>query len=382
MNGVPANGTLIGASAGGEFGGDVFIVAGGAPLYVSNWSAIGGPQPVVGIDEWDIANITNPAAHLNAVPANGTFISSTATGMVYEIAGGAPLYVSNWSAVDGSHPTVGIDQWDLDNIANPAAHLNAVPADGTLVGASAGGEFGGDVFVIAGGAPLYVSNWSTIGGPQPVVGIDEWDVANVTNPAAHLNAVPANGTFINTSTGHVYRIAGGAPFAVSSWSVFGGEQPYVTVDEWDINNITSAAAHLSATPANGTVVEGLPSHSYWSFSGGFRSSAGANPGATTVDDVGLAGFPEVPAAAPASSGSKGSTSAPAGSAAGVTCIVPDLRHLTLPKAHRRLARAHCSLGKVSRPAHRGQHSALHVIGQSAKRGTRHQVGYRVNVKLG
>ena len=319
LNAVPANGTLIGASAGGPFGGDVFVIAGGAPLYVSNWAAIGGPQPVVGIDEWDVENITNPAAHLNAVPANGTLISSTATGMVYEIAGGAPLYVSNFAAIGGARAVVGVDQWDLDNITNPMAHLNAVPANGTLIGASAGGPFGGDVFVIAGGAPLYVSNWAAIGGPQPVVGIDEWDVENITNPAAHLNAVPANGTFINTSTGHVYRIAGGAPFAVSSWSVFGGEQPYVTVDEWVIDNASNAAAHLNQMPTDGTVVEGLPSGTYWSFSGGYRRPSGADPAAVGVDDGGLGAFPQPPPPGGGSSGgaqSGGNESAAGGTSNG------------------------------------------------------------------
>ena len=376
MNAVPSDGTLIGASAGGPFGGGVFIIAGGAPLYVSNWPAIGGPQSVVGVDEWDIQNITNPAAHMNAVPANGTLINSTATGMVYEIAGGAPLYVSNWAAIGGARSAVGIDQWDLDNISNPLAHLNPVPANGTLLGSSSGG-----VFVVAGGAPLYVSNWAAIGGPQPVVSIDQWDIANSTNPAAHLNPVPANGTFINTSTGNVYRIAGGAPFAVSSWSVFGGEQPYVTVDEWDIDNITNPAAHLDATPISGTIVEGLPSDSYWSFSGGYRSSMGANPAAVGVDDVGLASFPLQPSSAGGTGGTAatgaggGGESKPSGAS---LCEVPSVKGLTLSKATKALARAQCQLGKVHGPR-RGAPS--HVIRQSAKPGSTHPAGYAVTLTL-
>jgi surface antigen len=281
LRGYPADGTLLDSSGGG-----VFVAAGGAPLYLSNWNAIGGPKPGVAVDQWDIDNVANPAAHLNAVPANGTLIASTATGMVYEIAGGAPLYVSNWAAIGGARPAVSVDQWDLDNITNPAAHLNPVPANGTILGASGGG-----VFIVAGGAPLYLSNWAAIGGPQPYVPIDQWDIDNLSNPAAHLNPVPSDGTFINTSTGHVYRIAGGAPFAVSSWSVFGGMQPYATVDEWDIENTTNPAAHLNSTPANGTIVEGLPSQTYWSFTAGLRTEVLPVQGVTTVDDVGLSAFP-------------------------------------------------------------------------------------------
>src|SRR5665213_58315 len=283
LNTMPADGTLVASGATGM----VYEIAGGAPLYVSNWAAIGGARSVTEIDQWDLDNITNEAAHMNAVPANGTLISSGATGMVYEMAGGAPLYVSNWAAIGGARSVVGVDQWDLDNIGNPAAHMNAVPSDGTLLGASGGG-----VFVVAGGAPMYLSSWNAIGGPQPSVPIDEWDIANIGNPAAHLNPVPTNGTFINTSTGHVYRIAGGAPFAVSSWSVFGGQQPDVTVDEWDIDNITNPAAHLNVTPANGTLVEGLPSDTYGSVGAGLRTQVSSAPGATTVDDFGLSAFPK------------------------------------------------------------------------------------------
>ena len=284
----PADGTFLNSSTGA-----VYRVAGGAPLFVSNWNAVGGPQPYVTIDQWDIENISNPAAHLRPYPADGTFLNSS-TGAVYRVAGGAPLFVSSWNAVGGPQPYVTVDQWDLENISNPAAHLRSYPTDGTFLNSSTGA-----VYRVAGGAPLFLSNWNAVGGPQPYVTVDQWDIENISNPAAHLNPVPSDGTFLNTSTGHVYRIAGGAPFAVSRWNVFGGEQPYTTVDEWDLEHITNPAAHLNETPADGTIVEGVPSDTYWSFSGGLRTEVSRTPGATTVDDVGLSAFPEpIPLAAP------------------------------------------------------------------------------------
>lgn len=60
-------------------------------------------------------------------PSNGTLISDSSNGMVYEIAGGASLYISNRANVGGQQPTVNIDHWDLANLTNPAAHLNPVP---------------------------------------------------------------------------------------------------------------------------------------------------------------------------------------------------------------------------------------------------------------
>lgn len=51
------------------------------------------------------------------------------------------------------------------------------------------------------------------------------------------------------------------------------------------------------------------------------------------------------------------------------CIVPSLKGDTLSAARRALAKAHCRLGKVSRPAHH-PHSAWLVIRQSPPRGTK------------
>jgi len=277
----PRNGTVLDSSSVG-----VFVVAGGAPLYVSNWAAIGGPKAGIGTDQASIENAGGgvPWNHLRRYPANGTLLGAS-NGGVFVVAGGAPLYVSNWAAIGGAQPTVAMDSWDIENISNPWAHLRPYPENGTLLAASGGG-----VFEIAGGAPMFVSSWSAIGGERPYVRVDEWDIENISNPWAHLRPYPEDGTFVNTSTGHVYRVAGGAPFAVSSWSVFGGEQPFVTIDEWDLEHIGTPAAHLNVSPVNGTRVEGIPSNTFWVFSGGVRRHSTSSEAATVVDDFGVAAF--------------------------------------------------------------------------------------------
>lgn len=279
----PADGTVLDSSSG-----RVFIAAGGAALYLSNWGAIGGPKPGVGIDQAAIDNAGSPSPwnHLRPYPADGTILDSSGGG-VFIVAGGAPLYLSNWNAIGGPRPGVGIDQWDIDQAGrDPNAHLRQYPSDGTLIGTSGDGR----VYEIVGGAPLYVSNWNAIGGARPATGVDEWDVNNTSNPAAHLRQYPSDGTFINTSTGRVYRIAGGAPIYVGNWNVFGGVQPYVNVDQWDVDNTADPHAHLRAAPLDGTLVKGLPSNQYWGFGAGLRSPAGAGPQAVAVDDAGLAAF--------------------------------------------------------------------------------------------
>jgi hypothetical protein len=280
LNPVPTDGTFINTT-----GGQVYRIAGGAPLFVSSWSVFGGTQPSTTVDQWDVDNVGNPASHLNAVPTDGTFINTTG-GQVYRIAGGAPLFVSSWSVFGGTQPSTTVDQWDVDNVGNPASHLNAVPTDGTFINTT-----GGQVYRIAGGAPLFVSSWSVFGGTQPSTTVDQWDVDNVGNPASHLNAVPTDGTFINTTGGQVYRIAGGAPLLVSSWSVFGGTQPSTTVDQWDVDNVGNPASHLNPVPVSGTVVEGLPSTNYWTFQSGGLLSTSATSSAVPVPDTAIASFP-------------------------------------------------------------------------------------------
>ena len=63
------------------------------------------------------------------------------------------------------------------------------------------------------------------------------------------------------------------------------------------------------------------------------------------------------------------------------CVVPNLRHKTIRQSRRALARAHCRLGKVSKPKHTRRSHRLRVKSQSPKPGTRKPNRFRVKVKL-
>jgi len=279
-------------------------------------------------------------------PPDGAFVSYQ--GKAYRIAGGAPLYVSGWAAVGGSHPSLALTtlQW---------RELRAVPSDGTLLESVATGK----VYEVAGGAPLYVSKLAALGSARTVVGVDQWDLTNLTNAAAHLRPVPADGTFVTVAqTGRSYRIVGDAPFAVTSWSVFGGAQPSVTIDAWDVLHPANPLSRLRARPVNGTRVKAIAAGSYWLFASGYRSPMRAASHVVAVDDAGLAGFPVTP-----------------------PCTVPHLAHLSLSQARTALAHAFCGLGTVRRPAVVARGHVLHVARQSAKAGTRHATGYRIALTL-
>ncbi len=253
---------------------------------------------------------------------------------------------------------------DSDYLDGATADTAGLIADGTFV--QVPGQ--PSTYRIAGGAPLYVSSWTPFGGPQPVTTIS-------AQQFAALRAYPISGTFLTTTSGNVYRVAGGAPIGVSDWTLFGGPQPSVTIDQWDIDHIASPLSHLSSAPVDGTVVEGLPSGAYWAFNGGARSAVGPTPAAVAVDDKGLAAFPLAP-----QTGGVGAAS-PQARKLMPPCVVPRLKQMSLHKARGALAHAHCRLGKVSQPRHPRRHRLLRVFGQSVAPHSRRPGQFKVNIRL-
>ena len=115
--------------------------------------------------------------------------------------------------------------------------------------------------------------------PAGLVAMDSWCIDNINDPHAHLNAVPADGTWLSAESAagdapSYYVAAGRAPVSMgtmieflSAWASRGGGTPSVaSIDKWSIINAGTPASHMRAAPADGTIVRGLPSDSYWSFS--------------------------------------------------------------------------------------------------------------------
>jgi hypothetical protein len=286
------------------------------------------------------------AASGTALFPDGSFVQVSGSTEFYEIVGGAPLLVSDWTAVGGVQPYTVITQQQFDA-------LNPVPTNGTLFQTNTGA-----VYVVAGGAPMYVTSISVfVGAPQPLL-VDEWNVDNVGNPASHLSPSPANGTFLTTTLGQNYRVAGDAPIAISSWSVFGGVQSSVMIDPWDIANLSNPLARLIARPTIGTVVQGLPSGAFWKFGPKNRYLVPPAAGAVRVDDRGLTPFSAIP------------------------CRVPGLKHQTLSQVKTALLKADCHLGKVHIHRVTRRRHILRVIKQVPRSRTKHVAYYTVGVTLG
>jgi len=259
----------------------IYEIAGGAPLYVSSWDAFGGPQPYTVISQ-SLFDALNP------VPVNGTMIRSAQTGAIYMVAGGAPLYMSSCGDFGGCAGVVNVDQWAIGNAGAALSHLNRVPVNGTMIRSAQTGA----IYMVAGGAPLYMSGCADFGGCAGLVNVDQWAIGNAGAPSSHLRWVPANGTFLRSGArGTFYRVAGGYPFKLTNCKVIGGCKHPVIVDPWDLTHLRNPLTHLRSTPRNGTIVRCYPSRKYWSFKNGIRHHSSPSKRATAVDDSSVTHFP-------------------------------------------------------------------------------------------
>ncbi|MGH2866951.1 MAG: DUF1906 domain-containing protein [Solirubrobacteraceae bacterium] len=265
---------------------------------------------------------------------------------------------------DGAHNetyggvTINIDGDYLNSDTATSGNTSPI-ADGAFV------EVSGDsnVYRVVGGAPMLVASWSGFGGPQPVQII-------TAQQFSQLAPYPHNGTFLNDTNNVSYRVAGGTVFPVSTWSIYGGPQPMVTIDAFDVQIVGNPLVHLAPAPVNGTIVEGLPSRTYWTFTNGRRSKVPATPAAVGVDDWALKAFPVA-----RGTGGVG----PHKTAS--SCVAPQLKHMSLVRARAALRRGNCRLGRVRRPRHWGRHHLLRVFGQSTRPRSKHPSGFRINIRL-
>jgi hypothetical protein len=291
--------------AGGD--GTVYQVVGGAPIAVTNWSHVGGPQPVGVVSQAQLNNLPQ-------YPVDGTFVTTT-SGTVYEFAGGAPIVVTDPSHVTGE-PTgtlPEIDQTAIDDAGSGGAfnHIRQYPADGTFITATVINTTITNVYEFAGGAPVYVSDWSHVGGQPdgPIASIDQTALDNAGTGGAfnHVRPFPADGTYVTgMGSGGVavssYVFAGGAPIPITDWTHLGGPAPgtpppgtsIVNVDETALDNAGSGGifSHVSQYPANGTLMLGNGTNVFVvaggapTFVDNFEDIGGARA-ATTVDQTAL-----------------------------------------------------------------------------------------------
>jgi surface antigen len=193
-----ANGSYV------EYAGQVYRMAGGAPIYVTSWAKFGKtPAGLVSAKQW---------AALRKTPLDGTFLSGATSKYVYRIVGGAPIYIGNWASVGGQKPVVVIPDASITGAAGPVSasyysHLNFYPT-GTneFVVASPSKK----IYQITGNTAVPVTTLAAVGGKTPPtvqIGDDAIALAGspLTSPYAHLlghNSLP---TPIITGTAQLGR---------------------------------------------------------------------------------------------------------------------------------------------------------------------------------
>jgi hypothetical protein len=258
---IPRDGTFVGAS------GSIYVFAGGAPYWVGDWAHVGGPKPYTSVDEVAIDNASGGGLwdHVRALPTDGTLVA--AGGSIYVFAGGTPFWVTNWANIGGPQPYTPIDQLIIDNIGGAGvwSHTRTTPTDGTIINGS------GTIYVFAGGAPLPVADWAHVGGPKPYTVIDQVILNNIGGDGvwSHIRATPADGTIV-TAAGITYVLAGGAPLPVTDWSHIGGLKPSTVIDQFVIDYAGGEGiwSRVHATPADGTFLRAFQSNDIYRVVGG------------------------------------------------------------------------------------------------------------------
>jgi hypothetical protein len=194
------------------------------------------------------------------------------------------LTSGSWNSNNGTISITASGSWTypVNGVVHAPSGGTGPPANGSFVQVSGGSN----VYEIVGGAPLYVSSWVPFGGPQPTTPITQTELEA-------LPPVPSNDTFVETAGNQkIFVIAGGAPLVVTNCAnLSGGCGTPIDIDPWDIANAGASLSGLNLVSSNGTVVEGLPSTRYWMFESGGLEATAASPSAVQVDDASLAGFP-------------------------------------------------------------------------------------------
>lgn len=270
---IPAEGSFV------SYQGHVYRVAGGAPIYLSSWDAIGGSQPTRALSdaEW---------ALLRQYPSDGAFI--VGSGTVYRVVGGAPIAVGSWDAIGGSggQPVTPVDQAAIDRAGQGGIwdHLRQTPADGAFIVSGADGS----VYRFAGGAPVYVSSWEAVGGAQSTTTVDQAALSRAGEAGvwSHIRSYPTDGTYVRVASGRVYRVVGGTALHLKSWEAVGGEQPSTLIDEAAISKAGGEGRwrFLRANPVDGSSIVTQPSGKFFRFESGAWFATTSQPNAVTIAD--------------------------------------------------------------------------------------------------
>lgn len=186
--------------------GQIYRIAGGAPVAVSSWKSVGGHRQAQKLSD-------NQFAALPTLPEDGTYLLTPRPPLgraeTYVVAGGAPIYVPKGTL--NEKPDAVVVEQDVVDEAGADGGLNDQPADGTVVKTDQD-----EHYVFAGGAPIHMTDaYVKALRPRPSaisVAQAALDQAGGLNAWSHVRNLPADFTLLKAGAA-VYRIEGGVPIA-------------------------------------------------------------------------------------------------------------------------------------------------------------------------
>jgi len=274
---TPADGTFMNIHEAG--GNGVYEFVGGAPIRQYNWGILSS-FPGGAMADANYQSLVN-LDHMHAVPNNGSFINIHEAGGngIYELVGGAPIRQTNWGSLPGFYNPTDINYQSLVNLD----HMNPVPSDGTFVNIQEAG--GNGIYEFVGGAPLRLYNWGIL--PNFSANMPNINYSSLVN-LDHMNAFPSNGEFVaSIETGITYRTAGGAALRLYNQGGIPGYNGAIWVNQQTLNTLD----HLRGMPADGTVIEGVATQTYWQVQGGKRVATTPNTSAVAIDEQTMTNIP-------------------------------------------------------------------------------------------
>ncbi len=168
-------------------------------------------------------------------------------GEVYIVAGGAPIYTSTTAPIPGGVPWTDVDSNAIDSAGTGLFdHVLARPADGTVLV----GKQRGEVYIVAGGAPIYTSTTAPIprGANWTNVDVTALDRAGSGRIWSHLLMFPVSGTVLKTAPTAGTYVVNGQGQARSQTTALPGSPPATTIDSAAVVNAGGPSPwwHLAA----------------------------------------------------------------------------------------------------------------------------------------
>ena len=206
--------------------------------------------------------------------------------------GGGLGHVAYVEQVSGSNVFIRADNWYNPGYTNagwiPASSVELFlhPHDIATGNPLAEGNFinlNGNIYRIAGGAPIYVQSWDAVGGPQAYSAVTQAQFDS-------LRQYPADGTFVVVADNSVYRFAGGAPLPVTNWDAAGyAGEPVTRIDTAAINGADGPPPwnHIRQYPADGTELRGGPAGAFYRVLAGVAEPVASATNPTVIDQAAI-----------------------------------------------------------------------------------------------